>query len=245
VGLLCWGVPNAYAQETAEKVEDTSPKPTSGSLEKKTDTKGKKDAKTEPEKTLKTDGKKVAKAAGKTERKPESKTADQSAGDETTKPKAVGQAKDAEPTTAETPKNAEAKTVSEGAKADKQAPKSTVKSVDNAEKPKTPAANPADQIEDVVAAAERRAREEGLPPELIQLSREVASFSSQVAEYRADVRRVVQAQYDQRRARIKQRYARLVSKLSLLQRERRLAAIARFEYLWPSHPNLISLVLPR
>ncbi|MEE2757523.1 MAG: tetratricopeptide repeat protein [Myxococcota bacterium] len=94
-----------------------------------------------------------------------------------------------------------------------------------------------DGVEDAVAAAAARAEKEGLPPELVELSREVASFASVVAEYRSDVQRLVDAQYARRKRTIQKRYERVISDLTKLERERRLEAIKRFETFLAKYPN--------
>ncbi|MBV69853.1 MAG: hypothetical protein CMH52_00765 [Myxococcales bacterium] len=92
-------------------------------------------------------------------------------------------------------------------------------------------------VEDAVEAAAARAKKEGLPPELVELSREVAGFASMVAEYRADVRRLVDAQYTRRKLKIQKRYERIISDLTKLERERRLEAIKRFEMFLAKYPS--------
>ena len=91
--------------------------------------------------------------------------------------------------------------------------------------------------ENAIAEADRRAKEKGLPPELVELSREVAGFESQVRDYRSDVKRVVNAQYKRRREFIEGRYNPLIAKLTEIQRQRRMAAVKRFEVFLAKYPN--------
>ena len=93
------------------------------------------------------------------------------------------------------------------------------------------------RAEDAIEAAVQRATREGMPPEIVELSREVASFEGVVAEYRGDVRRLVAAQFKRRRARIQGRYERIISVLSKLERERRIDAIKEFEKFVAKYPG--------
>ncbi len=85
--------------------------------------------------------------------------------------------------------------------------------------------------------AKRRADDAEASAELAALNKEVGSFGIQVEEYRADVKRIVELQYERRRRRIKARYSKLIQDLTKEERTRRVAAIERFEKFLAKYPN--------
>ncbi len=66
---------------------------------------------------------------------------------------------------------------------------------------------------------------------------EIDQFALEVAEYRQDVRRLIQAQYDRKRRDIQKRFQSVIDKLSEEERERRENAIKRFEEFVRKYPN--------
>ena len=226
------------AQEQAE----SAPAEPNGKAEDKPSSKGKpepevaQDGTEKPKKSKKSQ----ATAAGKEDAK-NADTEQAAKPDDAGKPK-TGDAKGAssEQDTA-APKNGEVKQSASTATdaAPKQASEdgSTDKQAQSDAEPAAGEGIAVQRAEDAIEAAVQRATREGMPPEIVELSREVASFEGVVAEYRGDVRRLVAAQFKRRRAGIQGRYERIISVLSKLERERRVAAIKEFEKFVAKYPN--------
>ena len=97
--------------------------------------------------------------------------------------------------------------------------------------------NGTDAAVQAVSAAAKRAEDEAAGAELAELNREVATFSEQIEEFRGDVKRIVEMQYERRRRRIKGRYSKLIKDLTEEERTRRMSAIGRFEKFLSKYPN--------
>jgi len=78
---------------------------------------------------------------------------------------------------------------------------------------------------------------ESLPPEMRELGREVESFEAEIRDFRGDVRRLIDHQYQRRRRQIKSRYSKVIDELTEAERARRLAAIKQFEAFLEKYPK--------
>ena len=87
------------------------------------------------------------------------------------------------------------------------------------------------------AAKDVEAAIELLPPEMRELGREIESFEAEIRDYRGDVRRLIDHQYQRRRRQIKSRYSQVLDELTEAERARRLAAIEQFEAFLEKYPR--------
>ena len=88
-----------------------------------------------------------------------------------------------------------------------------------------------------MADAKRQAMDENLPPDIVELSVEVAGFEAQVREYQRDVDRIVDLHQARREAQIEQRNAAYLRELSLLEAKRRADAIKELEAFVAKYPK--------
>ncbi|MEE2787816.1 MAG: tetratricopeptide repeat protein [Myxococcota bacterium] len=127
--------------------------------------------------------------------------------------------------TADAAGQAEAVTDAQG-KNDKSTKKSLTDQLKAEAKPKNNA---------VPGPAEAKALERG--QKLGLLSREVTAFEAEIKEYRGDIKRLVDLQYQRKRRYIRSRYSRLLDNLTVEERIRRKTAIERFEKFLVKYPR--------
>ena len=104
-------------------------------------------------------------------------------------------------------------------------------------KTEAPTGTTLDGVEKAMADAKRQAMDEKLPPDIVELSMEVAGFEAQVREYQRDVDRIVDLHQARRETQIEQRNAAYLRELSLLEAKRRADAIKELEAFVAKYPK--------